>query len=61
MLETLSKGVEYLEENTVGEFVDYWVRRHLVIIVVTVAFVKSGQDIWSELSTATRTFVDGRP
>jgi len=48
MLETLSKGVEYIEENPFGESVDYWVRRHLEIIVTTVAFEKISQDIWSE-------------
>jgi len=48
MSDTLSEGVKYLEENLVGEMVDCCVRRHLVIIVTTVAFEKISQDIWSE-------------
>ena len=57
MLETLSKGVEYLEENNVGEMTDCCVRRHLtlVIIVGTLSFEKFGQDSWSEWRIVIRT------
>jgi len=38
MLETLSKGVKYFEENTVRKMIDGYVPQHLVIIVGTSGF-----------------------